>query len=227
MDSVKEEDQSFADLMDACSGHFKRPRTEEEDWSSDRPRTRPGLRKHSRSLGLGSAGDSSLLVMLAKLTLRQEDQLNQLNLDRTFLFFIQAQGFDPTPTPSAFQGFPWAKGERPGYQTTPAIDVSGSVRRAGQSGLKILDRFKRPRTVCGPPLETGADTFKRVELPPLGHHEKTLKPSSKEPISSEEASKMIQRIHQLGGQQDLIHRFSALKPLQADQLVKQTNVVIP
>ena len=31
----------------------------------------------------------------------------------------------------------------------------------------------------------------------------------------------------LGGQSDLIRRFSALKPLQADLLVKQTTVVIP
>ena len=34
-------------------------------------------------------------------------------------------------------------------------------------------------------------------------------------------------IHLLGSQSDLIHRFSALKPLQADLLVKQTTVVIP
>ena len=90
MDRVKEEDQSFADLMEVCSSYFKRPRPNEEEPSSEPRRFRPGRRKSSHLSGSGSVDDSSLLTMLAKLTLRQEDQLNQLNLDRTFLLFIQA-----------------------------------------------------------------------------------------------------------------------------------------
>ena len=54
-------------------------------------RTRPGSKRHSRSSGSGSAEDGSLLITLARLILYgKKDQLNQLNLDRTFLFFIQA-----------------------------------------------------------------------------------------------------------------------------------------
>ena len=86
---MKEEDQSFADLMEVCSSHFKRQRPNEEESSSDHRRSRPGQKKPLHSSGSGSAEDSSLLIMLAKLTLRQEDQLNQLNVDRIFLLFIQ------------------------------------------------------------------------------------------------------------------------------------------
>ena len=86
---MKEEDQSFSDLMEVCSGHFKRQRPNEEEPSSGQTRFRSGQRRSSRSSGSGSVDESTLLGMLA-MTLRQEDQLNQLNLDRTFLLFIQA-----------------------------------------------------------------------------------------------------------------------------------------
>ena len=57
--------------------------------------------------------------------------------------------------------------------------------------------------------------------------EKILKPSSRDPISSAEASKMIERIHQIANQPELIPSFSALKPIPADQLGPSSNVIIP
>ena len=90
MDHLKEEDQSFSDLMEVCSSHFKRQRPNEEEPSSGQQRFRSGQRRSSHSSASGSVDDSTLLGVLARLTLRQEDQLNQLNLDRTFLLFIQA-----------------------------------------------------------------------------------------------------------------------------------------
>ena len=89
MDRMSEEDQSFPDLMDVGSSHFKCQRPNEEETSLDRRRSCQGPRKPLHSSGSDSADDVSLLTMLAKLTLRQEDQLNQLHLDRTFLLFIQ------------------------------------------------------------------------------------------------------------------------------------------
>ena len=87
---MKEEDQSFSDLMEVCSSHFNRQRPNEEEPSSGQQRFRSGQRRSSHSSGSGSVDDSILLGTLARLTLRQEDQLNQLNLDCTFLLFIQA-----------------------------------------------------------------------------------------------------------------------------------------
>ena len=63
---------------------------EEEDRSSDRRPARKGQRKPSRSSASDLGEDGSLISMLAKLTLRQEDQLNQIHLDKSFIFFVQA-----------------------------------------------------------------------------------------------------------------------------------------
>ena len=85
------EDQSFVDLMELCDSHFaKRPRTDTEECSSELRYTRKGPRKHSRSLDSDLDEGGNLATILDKLTLRQEDQLNQLHLDRTFIFFDQA-----------------------------------------------------------------------------------------------------------------------------------------
>ena len=49
-------------------------------------------------------------------------------------------------------------------------------------------------------------------------HAKTLKASSRDRISSEAASALIPKVHKLADQPDLIHRFSALKPMPPAQL---------
>lgn len=68
--------QSFTELMDLCGAHFgKRLDT-----------TAPASRS---SNSLGSSSQDDLLLMLARLTLRQEYQLNQLALDRSFVMFLQ------------------------------------------------------------------------------------------------------------------------------------------
>ena len=91
MERMSGDDQSFAELMDVCGNHFaKRPRTEEEDKSSDRRPARKGQRKPSRSSASDLGEDGNLISMIAKLTLRQEDQLNQIHLDKSFIFFVQA-----------------------------------------------------------------------------------------------------------------------------------------
>ena len=91
MERMSGDDQSFAELMDVCGSHFaKRPRTEEEDKSSDRRPARKGQRKPSRSSASDLGEDGNLISMIAKLTLRQEDQLNQIHLDKSFIFFVQA-----------------------------------------------------------------------------------------------------------------------------------------
>ena len=56
--------------------------------------------------------------------------------------------------------------------------------------------------------------------------EKTLKPVAREPLPSEEAAALIQKIHTLAAQTDLIHRFSALKPMPQDSTVTD-SVAVP
>ena len=77
--------------MDVCGSHFaKCPRTEEEDKSLDRRFVRKGQRKPSRSSASDLDENGNLILMIAKLTLRQEDQLNQIHLNKSFIFFVQA-----------------------------------------------------------------------------------------------------------------------------------------
>ena len=85
------DDMSFADLLDTCQAHLKCPRTEVE--SSQGKAVGKGRSNHRSDSSTTSSrheGDSELLMMLAKLTLRQEDMLNQMALDRSFLLFLQA-----------------------------------------------------------------------------------------------------------------------------------------
>ena len=69
----------------------RRPRTEEEVNESARPHTRKDQKKPSRSSDSDWDEGGNLITMIAKLTLRQEDQLNQLHLDKTFILFAQAE----------------------------------------------------------------------------------------------------------------------------------------
>ena len=77
------------DLLDVLGSHVKRPRTQTGSDSTQ-------ISGKGRSRGRYNSSDSSstsdynpLIQLLAKLCLRQEDMLNQMNLDRSFMLFIQ------------------------------------------------------------------------------------------------------------------------------------------
>ena len=81
-ESMHADDQSFADLMELCGEHFgKRPRTDTTG-PFDRPHGRHRSNKSSSSSD--STGD-----LLARLCLRQEDMLNAMLMDRSFIVFLQ------------------------------------------------------------------------------------------------------------------------------------------
>ena len=85
------DDMSFADLLDTCQVHLKRPRIEPESSQGKAVgKGRSKSRSNSSTTSSKHEGDTELLMMLAKLTLRQEDMLNQMALDRSFLLFLQA-----------------------------------------------------------------------------------------------------------------------------------------
>ena len=78
---MSEDDLSFPDLLDVLGSHVKRPRTQPGSDSTQ-------ISGKGRSKGRYNSSDSpstserNLLV--------QEDILNQMNLDRNFMLFIQA-----------------------------------------------------------------------------------------------------------------------------------------
>ena len=212
------DDQSFASLMELCGSHFaKRPRTDIEERSLEPRHTRKGPNKHSRSSDSDLDEGSNLVTMLAKLTLRQEDQLNQLNLDRTFISLSSRKRPHTSSDVAGLKGLlACQEGTRGGHDVTSTIHVQDGVRGACRSGNEIAFRFKRPRIDSGPTDKADLDIS----------HAKTLKASSRDPISSEAASALIHKVHKLADQPDRIHRFSALKPMPQDQISKDAAMVV-
>ena len=182
---MKEEDQSFSDLMEVCSGHFKRQRPNEEEHSSGPTRFRSGQRKSSHSSGSGSVDESTLLGMLSRLTLRQEDQLNQLNLDRTFLLFIQAGKSSILPqllqTSKTWHGQrEQGKVDRPLRQLMFQSVFEELASRAAQLPLGSSDH-ELILALRSKKILTSTNAWNYLQW---DHQEKALKPSTRDPISS-------------------------------------------
>lgn len=81
-------EQSFTDLMQLCGEHLgKRQRI--EDSPQSRKNSGPCRSNRQSSSSASSTQDGDLLQMIAGLSLRQEDLLNQMFLDRSFVVFFQ------------------------------------------------------------------------------------------------------------------------------------------
>ena len=222
------DDQSFAELMDVCSSHFaKCPRMEEEDRSSDRRPARKGQRKPSRSSASDLGEDGSLISMLAKLTLRQEDQLNQIHLDKSFIFFVQAGKGNILPL--------MLKTSKDWHGQREAGQLNTSLRQHMFRSVFEEPAFRASKLPFGSndheliwvlqnkQVLTATNSWNYLQW---DSKEKTLKPAARDPLPSEEAAALIQKIHSLAAQADLIHRFSALKPMPQDSTVTD-SVVVP
>ena len=84
-ESMHADDQSFADLMEICGEHFgKRPWI---DIIGPFDRQHGRHRSNQSSSSSDSTGD--LTMMLARFCLRQEDMLNAMSMDRSFIVFLQ------------------------------------------------------------------------------------------------------------------------------------------
>ena len=88
-DEMFADDQSFTDLLDACAQNLgKRPRVATTD-GTRRPGKGHAARSSPSSASTSNGGNDELLRMIARLTLRQENAIAQLQLDKNFMFFIQ------------------------------------------------------------------------------------------------------------------------------------------
>ena len=227
MERMSGDDQSFVDLMEFCGSHFaKRPRTEEDERSSDRLPTRKGQKKPSRSSDLDWGEDGSLITMITKLTLRQEDQLNQLHLDKTFIFFVQAGKGNILPQILKFSR-DWHAQRKAGQVTkTLCQHMFQSVFEELASRTSKLPLGTNDNALIqalqNKQVLTSTNSWNYLHWDP---NEKTFKALKKDPLSSEEASVLIQKIHGLAIQSELIHRFAALKPMPQDSTVKDSVVI--
>ena len=157
-----------------------------------------------------------------------QTELNQLNLDRTFLLFIQAGMSSILPQMLQISKT-WhgqreqGKVDRPLRQLMFQLVFEELASRAAQLPLGSNDH-ELILALRSKQILTTTNAWNYLQW---DHQDKTLKPSSRDPISSEEASKMIERIHTLANKPELIHRFTALKPMPSDQVGPTSNVVIP
>ena len=192
--------------MDLCGNHFaKRPRTEEEEQPSDRRPTRKGQRKPSRSSDSDLGDGGSLISMIAKLTLRQEDQFNQLHLDKSFIFFVQA-GKDSILPLMLKLSKDW-HGQRESGQVTTSLRqhifravFEELAFRASKLPFGSNDH-ELIRALQSKQILTATNSWNYLHW---NSKEKTLKPAARDPLPPEEAAALIQKIHTLTAQADLI-----------------------
>ena len=95
---MSNDDMSFHDLVEALGTHVKRPRTTDSESSTQTGKGRSKHRSNFSDSSRRSEQDASLVQMLAKLCLRQEDMINAMCLDCNFLLFLQAGKGSILPT---------------------------------------------------------------------------------------------------------------------------------
>ncbi|CAK8993738.1 unnamed protein product, partial [Durusdinium trenchii] len=199
---------------------------EEEDKSSDRRPARKGQRKPSRSSASDLGQDGNLISMIAKLTLRQEDQLNQIHLDKSFIFFVQAGKGSILPL-MLKTSKDWHGQRELGKVTTSLrqhmfrsvfeeLAFRASKLPFGSNDHELIRALQTKQVL------TATNSWNYLQW---DSKEKTLKPAARDPLPSEEAAALIQKIHNLAAQPDLIHRFSALKPMPQDSTVDSVVVL--
>ena len=164
------DDISFADLLDTCQAHLKRPRTEVESLQGKtHVKGRSKNRSDSSTTSSRHDGDSELLMMLAKLSLRQENILNQMALDRSLLlFFPGREGIDTSGHDPGMQGVASVETKHRSHLLPPSGQLlegdRGADPKIGQAEIRQPGRS----TGAGPPAEKHSDSRECPELPHMG-----------------------------------------------------------
>lgn len=171
---------------------------------------RPGKGHVPRSLASTSSGgkDNELLRMLARLSLRQEDALAQLSLDKIFIFFIQFGRGNIMPNMFT-KAKEWNEFKEKGGMTMPlrmtmflhyfqmlALCAKQLKLNANEDALIQKLRSKDILT----------EDHKWVYLT-WDNQAMMLKPNQLQPLTSEEIRSHLRQ------QPSVIHKFSALRPV--------------
>ena len=173
-------------------------------------------------------GRDDLLLMVARLTLRQEDTLNQLSLDTSMMVFLQCGRGSIMPS-LLETGRIWNSQRQNG-------DVSTSLRQTMFLTVfqELIHRASKLQlTKPDDALVLGLKAKGILTEDHKWHYltwnseAKALLPNQKTPLTSDEICATLQRIHQLGQNPALILKFAALRQLKQDSLPQDTAVAIP
>ena len=223
------DDQSFTDLLEACTdGFLKRQKTALSSGGMTTHGREPRKRNSSSSASASDGRDHDLLMMVARLSLRQEDLLNQMSLDCGLMMFLQCGRGSVMPT-LLETGRQWNQQRQNG-------DVTMSLRQTIFLTIfqELINRASKLQlTKKDDPLIMGLKTKGILTEDNKWHYltwnaeAKALQANQKTPLTSEEICAMLQRIHQLGQNPNLILKFSALRSLKPENLPQDTAVAIP
>ena len=229
IDNMSLDDMSFADLLHTCQAHLKRPRAEvESSQGKTIGKGRSKNRSDSSTTSSRHEGDSELLMMLAKLSLRQEDILNQMALDRNFLLFLQVGKGSILPA-MILASKEW-------HQQRQNTGVTYSLRQVNflkviEALIQRLAKLKfdsqddplvqalRQRSILIPEHAWNYLTWDSAA--------KCLRLTKQPPLTQDKIQEITTQLSQLASQGDLIQRFSALKPMNRDQIPEDSQVTIP
>ena len=113
-------------------------------------------------------GNDELLRMLARLTLRQEDAISQLQLDKSFMFFIQCGREHHANFVDPGQGMEPAQGEGRGQNAVEDAHVPAVLPAACTEGSAIETRCKRRRLSSEPEVQRHLDRGQQVGISLMG-----------------------------------------------------------
>ena len=167
-------------------------------------------------------------MMLVKLTLRQEDMINQMALDRSFLLFLQAGRGSILPD-MILAAKEW-------HHQRQNTGVICSLRQV--NFLKVVENLIQRLTKLkydspdDPLVEalrqkgilTAENAWNYLSWDSAA---KCLRPTKKAPLPQEKIQELTIQLSQLANQGDLIQRFSVLKPMNRDQTPDDSQVTIP
>ena len=226
-DEMFADDQSFTDLLDACAQNVgKRPRVATD--GTQRPGKGPAARFSPSSASTLSGGNDDLLRMLARLTLRQEDAISQLQLDKSFMFFIQCGRGSIMPT-LLTQAKEWNQLKEKGEATMPLrmhMFLQCFQLLAQRAQLLKLDASDDALVLNLRSKGILTEDSKWAYLS-WDSQAMILKPNRMPPLTSEEIRSLLERIAHLGQQPGVIHKFSALRPVKQDTLPQDATTAIP
>ena len=225
---MSNDDMSFHDLVEALGTHVKRPRTADSESSTQTGKGRSKHRSNFSDSSRKSEQDASLVQMLAKLCLRQEDMINAMCLDRSFLLFLQAGKGSILPT-MLTASKEWHTQKQQAGVTCPLRQVlflkvvEELVQRIGRLNVEdsadALCTNLRSKQILNAQNEWNYMSWDQQA--------KCLRPTKQEPLSFVRVREILTLLTRLGANTELIHKFAPMKPMNQEGIQEDSQLVIP
>ncbi|CAK9108805.1 unnamed protein product [Durusdinium trenchii] len=172
--------------------------------------------------------DGDLIQMIARLSLRQEDLLNQMSLDRSFVVFLQC-GKGSVMHQLLQSSKDWhnkrqTQGVNQPLRTSMFTTFIEELIRRAQS-LKLDD--PKDALLLGLRSKKILTSSNHWNYLSWDSKAECLLPNKMDPLNSTTLHEMLQTLARLSQRPDLVHRFTAMKPLPKDKGTDELTIAIP